>query len=275
MPTLLKPTQVLFLAMMVTGAALVPAWAGDSASAWSMGSKSAARLIAAPGANEGAYRAGIEIKLAPETITYWRSPGESGVPPVFDFSRSSNLRSAVVSFPAPRRINEAGSDIFGYEGVIVLPVRVVPQEAGKSVDLLLDIDYAACEKICLPVHATLDLPLPPRDGGQIQAIAAAEAAVPRQLSREEIARDVAIQPVPHADKPTWRLRWSGSHPEDLFAESQDLFFIETKRDGEDFLVILTDHPKDAAFPDQPVRFTLTGARPVEFALHLDARAATP
>ncbi|MEA2841128.1 MAG: hypothetical protein QOF41_2458 [Methylobacteriaceae bacterium] len=275
MPTLLKPTLVLFLAMMVTVAALVPAWAGNSASAWSNATKSAARLIAAPDVDEGAYRAGIEIKLAPETITYWRSPGESGVPPVFDFSRSSNLRSAEVSFPAPKRINEAGSDIFGYEGGIVLPVRVVPQDAGKPVDLLLDLDYAACEKICLPVHATLELPLPPRDGGQTKAIAAAEAAVPRQLSLEEIARNIAMQPVPDADKPTWRLRWRGSRPDDLFAETRDLFFIETKRDGDDFLVTLTDHPREAAFPDQPVRFTLTGRQPVEFALHLDARAATP
>jgi hypothetical protein len=72
------------------------------------------------------------------------------------------------------------------------------------------------------------------------------------------------------------VRWNGGAPAgDLFAEAQDLFFLETKREGDDFLVTLTDHPKDKALPDQPVRFTLTGSHPVEFALHLDARAATP
>src|SRR5947209_14485049 len=190
MATLATGMRVLRLAIMVTGAALAPAQAQDSASAWATAPKSAARLIAAPEESQRGYRAGIEIKLAPETITYWRSPGESGVPPVFDFSHSSNLRSADVSFPAPTRINEAGSEIFGYESGVVLPVRVTPQERGKPVDLVLELDYAACEKICLPVHARLQLGLPAKDASETQTLAAAEAIVPRQLSTEEIARDV-------------------------------------------------------------------------------------
>jgi DsbC/DsbD-like thiol-disulfide interchange protein len=264
--------QVLFLAMMVTGVA--PARAQDSASAWSSAPKSAARLIAAP-AEGDSYRAGIEIKLAPETITYWRSPGESGVPPVFDFSHSSNLRSADVSFPAPTRINEAGSEVFGYERGIVLPVRITPQERGKPVDLVLELDYAACEKICLPVHASLQLAVPARDANETPAIAAAEARVPRQLSAEETASDVAITPVAGADKPSWRLGWRGPPAGDLFAEPPDLFFIETKRAGDDFLITIAEHPKDASPADMPVRFTLTGPQPIEFVLHLDASAARP
>jgi DsbC/DsbD-like thiol-disulfide interchange protein len=265
--------QVLFLAMMVAGAA--PARAQDSASAWSSAPKSAARLIAAP-AEGDSYLAGIEIKLAPQTITYWRSPGESGVPPVFDFSHASNLGRADVSFPAPTRINEAGSQVFGYEDGIVLPVRVTPRERGKPVDLVLELDYAACEKICLPVHASLQLTLPARDASETPAIAAAEARVPRQLSAEETAHDVAVTPVTGAEKPTWRLAWRGAAPgQDLFAEPPDLYFLETKHEGNDFLVTMAEHPKDASLSDVTVRFTLTGATPVEFALHLDAGAATP
>jgi DsbC/DsbD-like thiol-disulfide interchange protein len=273
---LLNRMQVLFRAMMVTGAVLAPVQAQEAVSAWSTAPKSAARLIAAPAGIETAYRAGIEIKLAPETITYWRSPGESGVPPVFDFSRSSNLGSAEVSFPAPTRINEAGSDIFGYEGGVVLPVRVTPQERSKRVDLVLELDYAACEKICVPVHARLQLDLPAKDAAEMPALAAAEAMVPRRLPADETARDVALSHVAGADKPTWRLTWRGRGPaQDLFAEAPDLFFIETKRAGDDFLVTVADYPKEAAVPREPVRFTLTGPQPVEFALHLDASGATP
>jgi DsbC/DsbD-like thiol-disulfide interchange protein len=274
MPMPLTRIRVLFLAMMVMCVALAPARAQDSASAWANAPKSAARLIAAP-AGEGAYRAGIEIKLAPQTITYWRSPGESGVPPVFDFSHSSNLRSAEISFPAPKRIDEGGSDVFGYEGGVVLPVRVMPQEPGKAVDLVLELDYAACEKICLPVHASLQIGLPANEASQTPALAAAEATVPRQLSAAEIAREVAIAPVAGAEKPTWRLAWHGPAAADLFAEPPDVFFVETKRDGDDFLVTIAEHPKDRAVPGEPVRFTLTGQEPVEFALHLDASAARP
>jgi DsbC/DsbD-like thiol-disulfide interchange protein len=275
MPMWLTRMQLPFLAIMVTGCALASAQAQDAASAWANAPKSAARLIAAP-AGEDAYRAGIEIKLAPQTITYWRSPGEFGVPPVFDFSHSSNLRSAEVSFPAPKRIDEAGSEVFGYEGGIVLPVRVIPQQSGKPVDLVLDLDYAACEKICLPVHASLQLALPAKDISETPALAAAESMVPRRLSAGETAHDVAVTPLTGAEKPTWRLAWRGAAPtQDLFAEPPDLFFLETKREGDDFLVTMAEHPKDASLSDVPVRFTLTGATPVEFALHLDAGAATP
>ena len=270
--------QVPFLAIMVTAGALASAEAQEAASAWAKAPKSAARLIAAPAgeapAGEGPYRAGIEIKLAPATITYWRSPGDSGVPPVFDFSHSSNLRSAEVSFPAPTRIDEAGSEIFGYERGVVFPVRVTPLERGKPVDLVLDLDYAACEKICLPVHARLELRVPANGASEIPALAAAEAMVPRQLSAEEIARDVAIAPVT-GEKPTWRLTWRGAPAQDLFAEPPDLFFIETKRESDGFLVTLAEHPKDKPVPEQPVRFTLTGPQPVEFTLHLDASASKP
>jgi DsbC/DsbD-like thiol-disulfide interchange protein len=274
MPMWLTRMQLPFVAMMVTCCGFASAEAQDAASAWANAPKSAARLIAAP-ATEGAYRAGIEIKLAPQTITYWRSPGESGVPPVFDFSHSSNLRRAEVSFPAPKRIDESGSDVFGYEGAIVFPVRVTPQQPGKPVDLALELDYAACEKICLPVHASLQVALPAKDMSEAPALAAAESTVPRRLSAEETARDVAIMPVTGAEKPTWRLAWRGAaRPHDLFPEPPDLFFLETKREGDDFLVTMAEHPKDAAVSDVPVRFTLTGATPVEFDLHLDASASS-
>lgn len=275
MPMWLRRMQLPFLAIMVTAGAFASAEAQQAASAWANAPKSAARLIAAPAA-AGAYPAGIEIKLAPQTITYWRSPGESGVPPVFDFSHSSNLRGAEVSFPAPKRIDEGGSDVFGYESGIVLPVRVTPQEPGKPVDLVLDLDYAACEKICLPVHASLQLALPAKDTSEAPALAAAESMVPRRLSAEETARDVALMPVSGGEKPTWRLAWRGATPaQDLFAEPPELFYLETKRQGDDFLVTMAEHPKDAALSEVPVRFTLTGLRPVEFMLHLDAGAATP
>jgi DsbC/DsbD-like thiol-disulfide interchange protein len=274
MLTMFTRRQLPFLAIMVTAILLAPVQAQADASAWAGAPKSAARLIAAP-AGEAAYRAGIEIELAPATITYWRFPGESGVPPVFDFSHSTNLRSAAVRFPAPKRIDEAGSEIFGYEGSVVLPIEVVPEQRGKPVDLVLELDYAACEKICLPVHARLQLGLPAKEPSDAQALAAAEALVPRQLSAEETTRDVTITSVAGSDKPTWRLHWRGPPAADLFAEPPDLFFMETRRDGEDFLVSIAEYSKDAALFHVPVRFTLTGPQPVEFALHLDAGPTRP
>src|SRR6476660_5184175 len=73
------------------------------ASAWDGDARSAVRLIAGDTKSVGdaPLRAGIEIRLAPGWKTYWRYPGDSGVPPRFDFSGSDNLARAKVLYPAP------------------------------------------------------------------------------------------------------------------------------------------------------------------------------
>src|SRR5437660_12906188 len=75
-----------------------PAQAAD-ASAWDGEPRAAVRLIAgaAPDAAAGRLvRAGIEMRLGPGWKTYWRYPGDSGVPPRFNFERSQNVQSIAV-----------------------------------------------------------------------------------------------------------------------------------------------------------------------------------
>jgi len=140
--------------------------ANPYASAWSAGTKSAARLIAAPAPASGPYRAGVEIRLDAGTHTYWRTPGEAGVPPVFDFAGSENIKKAVVLYPAPSRVDEAGFDLFGYRGDVIFPVDVELTDDSRPAVLALSLDYAVCGEICLPVKAktALTLPARPRDG---------------------------------------------------------------------------------------------------------------
>ena len=127
-----------------------PATAADAFSTdWAPAAKSDARLVAAGGA-----LAGFEIALAPGAITYWRDPGDAGVPPTFDFSGSDNVASVDPAFPAPKRIREAdGGEAFGYDGGVVLPLKVEPRRSGKPVTLALNANYAVCEKLCLPAKA--------------------------------------------------------------------------------------------------------------------------
>lgn len=170
------------------GCASSPAIAAD-VSPWEDDAQSAARLIAArPGAQSGgtvspgnqALRAGVEIKLKPGWKTYWRYPGDSGVPPVLDFSKSQNVKTATVLFPAPMRFDDGGGgSSIGYNGDVILPVHVVPEEAGKPVTLRLKLDYAVCEKLCIPAQAQLELLLTDADSTQDGALSAAESRVPK------------------------------------------------------------------------------------------------
>ena len=140
----------LAVVLLLSGA---PVLAADGFSTdWAKAAKSEARLVAAGGA-----LAGFEIRLAPGAITYWRDPGEAGVPPTFDFSGSDNVAKVEPVFPAPKRIHEAdGSEAFGYEAGVIIPLIVERRDPAKPVTLALDASYAVCEKLCLPAEAKLD-----------------------------------------------------------------------------------------------------------------------
>ena len=93
-------------------------------------------------------------------VTYWRNPGDAGAAPQFDFAQSENVASAEPLYPAPERIDEEGVQAFGYRHDVLFPIRITPREKDKPAILALSFDYAACEKLCLPVHADSRLVMP-------------------------------------------------------------------------------------------------------------------
>ena len=162
-------------------AASAPAAAAD-VSAWDNDIRSAVRLIGSATIRESGgpvLRAGVEIKMQPGWKTYWRYPGDSGVPPVFDFAASENVKSATVLWPAPVRFSDGGGNSIGYKSAVIFPLRVVPLDAGKPVTLRLSLDYAVCETLCVPAKAKAELVLSGGTGSQEIALKAAEARVPK------------------------------------------------------------------------------------------------
>jgi len=156
------------------------------ASPWAQDSHSAFRLIAgANKADSARLRAGVEIKLAPGGWkTYWRYPGDSGVPPRFDFSGSENLKTATVRYPAPHIFTDEAGNSLGYKDTVIFPLTVTPKDPGKPVRLRLKLDYAVCEKICIPAQGSEQLALAPGDSPQEAALAAAQARVPKKVSAD-------------------------------------------------------------------------------------------
>src|SRR6266403_921831 len=145
-----------FAATVFVSSLAIEARAQDSSS-WQRDGHSAVRLLA--GSRSGAVLlGGIAIQLQPGWKTYWRTPGDSGVPPRFDFSKSENVEAVTVLWPAPMKFDDgAGGTSLGYKQQIVLPLRIVARDADKPVTLRADINYAVCEKLCIPVDATAEL----------------------------------------------------------------------------------------------------------------------
>ena len=180
-------------------AQIAPAIAADE-SAWSQDLKSAVRLIAgANKAGDAVLRAGVEVKMQPGWHTYWRYPGDAGVPPRFDFSGSDNVRSAKVRYPAPLLFSDGGGQSIGYSDTVIFPVQVVPRDASRPVTLRLKIDYAVCEKLCIPSEARAELPLTAGPSANESLLAAAEAKVPVLASAADL--ELTAKRVNDAAKP--------------------------------------------------------------------------
>jgi DsbC/DsbD-like thiol-disulfide interchange protein len=174
--------------------------AAEDASRWDGDARNAVRLIAGSSARgSGApLRAGIEIRLAPGWHTYWRYPGDAGVPPRFDFAGSQNVKAVDVRWPAPQRLPEEAVTVIGYTGNVILPLTIVPQDRAKPVILRLKLDYAVCEKLCIPAEGKAELMLGGGPSSQDAALLAAEARVPKKIALGEDAA-LAIKSVRRED----------------------------------------------------------------------------
>jgi len=154
--------------------------------AWAESAHAKARLVSAVAAT-GARRVqlGLEISLEPGWKTYWRAPGEGGMPPRFDWSGSANLANVDIAWPAPKAFEIGGLESVGYADHVILPLDVGLANTGEPLALRLSLQYAVCREICMLVEAklSLDLPGPAQQTSEsltnAAAIAQFQARVPR------------------------------------------------------------------------------------------------
>jgi DsbC/DsbD-like thiol-disulfide interchange protein len=133
--------------------AAVGDWTGD-------GGKARVRLVASGVDSSGRLMAGLEIELAPGWNTYWRTPGDAGIPPVLDFTASQNVGKVDVGFPPPTRHDDGYSVTNIYEGTVVLPLSVAVPDPKAAADLALTLDIGVCSDVCVPDHFELSLNIP-------------------------------------------------------------------------------------------------------------------
>jgi DsbC/DsbD-like thiol-disulfide interchange protein len=170
---------LLGLAAAVFASSLPAASCAEDASPWQSEGHSAVRLLA--GSRSGAVLlGGVAFQLQPGWKTYWRTPGDSGVPPRFDFSKSENVDAVTVLWPAPLMFDDgAGGHAMGYHDKVVLPLRIIVKNADKPVTLRAEINYAVCNKICIPVEASTELPFTSVASTEDNALFAALDTVPK------------------------------------------------------------------------------------------------
>ncbi len=259
------------------------------ASAWSQTLHAALRLVdGGPDiADPARWRAGIEFKLDPNFKTYWRTPGDSGLPPVFNWAQSENIADVTVAWPAPYRFDDQAGSSIGYPDRVLLPLRVRLIDPRKPALLSVKVDYAVCEKICIPAkgEAQLTLSLKGQSTVHTRALDTVEARLPKPARLGDPGAPAIVSAVATPDGKA--LKVTALVPEtrgivDIFTEGPDgwvfsaPFPVSTLAQPGgarllDYRVTVDGKPKDGRLADLPLRFTMTaGDDAVEVEAHLDS-----
>ncbi|MBL4928875.1 hypothetical protein JI744_12230 [Tabrizicola sp. KVB23] len=137
------------------------------------------RLLPGWRMENGNQMAAMDLRLSPGWKTYWRAPGEAGIPPEFDWSGSDNIKAVRFHWPSPSVFHSNGLQTVGYHDALVLPVEITPKDPSRPVTVRLRVDLGVCNDICMPAELSFSGQLPAA-GKPDAAIRAALADQPRR-----------------------------------------------------------------------------------------------
>ncbi|MBO9474272.1 hypothetical protein J7413_12040 [Shimia sp. R10_1] len=132
---------------------------------------------------DGTHMAGVRITLNPGWKTYWRAPGDAGIPPQISWRGSRNVGDLAISWPTPDVFYENGMRSIGYSEDLVLPVKIAPKQAGKPVRLKAVLDIGVCREICVPQRLKID--------GELAAPGARDARIVASIVDQPLSAEEA------------------------------------------------------------------------------------
>jgi DsbC/DsbD-like thiol-disulfide interchange protein len=162
------------------------------------------------------WQAGILVELEPDWKTYWRVPGDTGIPPQFDWAGSKNNGAIEVGYPVPSRFQDAGGESIGYHGQVLFPLSVKPAKPDEMVHLQLNLFFAVCKEICIPAKAKAELLL--NSSASSSVLNEWQKRVPRVVAMGEAPSVTAARIEMFHDKPMLALSLTTT-AQDIFVES--------------------------------------------------------
>jgi len=165
----------------------------DNASRSQTEQVSAELLVHAPqGIRPGqSFDAGLLLEHAPNWHTYWQNPGDSGLPTRLSWTLPAGVQADEVAWPLPRKFPIGTLANYGYEGRVLLPVRLMVAASAQLPQrwpLRLKAEWLACRQECIPQEAQLQVEV--NTGTPLtkhQALfASTQAQIPRPLPAHEV-----------------------------------------------------------------------------------------
>jgi len=132
--------------------------------------------------DDGSHTAALRITLNPGWKTYWRAPGDAGIPPRITWRGSRNIEAVDLDWPTPEVFDQNGMRSIGYSEEVVIPVHVAPQTQGKPVTVKAQLEIGVCRDICVPQTIKVKAELPPQGARDARI---ATAIVDQPLSAQD------------------------------------------------------------------------------------------
>lgn len=126
-------------------------------------------------APDGTRMAALRLRMAPGWHTYWRIPGDAGIAPRFDWSRSQNVLAIEPIWPRPSVFDQNGLRSFGYEGELVLPLRITARDRDRPMAIMGALSIGVCRDTCVPVDLQVS--------GALRGTGGADPAISASLDR--------------------------------------------------------------------------------------------
>ena len=225
---------------------------------------------------------GIQIHLDPGYKTYWREPGDSGLPPVFDWQGSENVATVDVRWPVPVRFADGSGSSIGYKDSVILPVLVTLRDTAQRARLKLKIDYGICAELCVPALGEGELPLLPDAmvTPHRERVEAALGTVPQSARLGDGVLPGVVGIEPDVKETVLRVkvaRLAGSREPDLFVEGPKGWYfgqpvLSGATDGTelDWLVPVEQKPDAGSLAGLTLRLTaVAGSKATETSIRLD------
>jgi thiol:disulfide interchange protein len=222
---------------------------------------------------------GLLIEHQPHWHTYWKNPGDSGLPTTFEWKLPAGFTAGEIEWPTPQKLPIGPLLNYGYEGRLLLPVTVkVPEGfAGDTLAVKLHADWLVCKEVCIPESGEFELAVPARaaTAGHAAEFQAAAARLPQQVAGAQASAKL------EGDKLVVRIAglpaaWQGQALE-AFPETagvlQNAAKPETAWQGGEWQARIAVDPQRSASPQaMPVVLTRAGA---PAGLRVDVKMTTP
>jgi len=187
--------------------------------------------------DRGTHMAAVRISLAPGWKTYWRAPGDAGIPPQFQWDGSQNVATAQFHWPTPGVMNQNGLRSIGYDKDVVIPVELTVPDAGAPARLRGGVLIGVCQDICVPMSFDFDAILPV-SGARDTAILAALADRPKTQAEAGIGTvNCAIAPLEDGLQITTWIPYSGADAVVIEAGDDEVWVSEPSLTREGGMIV--------------------------------------